>query len=70
MNAYYEVTARIAGMPETLFGSFYRPHCEYEMDAEYDYWKSEGYTSVKIEARWTAEAPSPEVYTAEEMEKM
>lgn len=62
MNTYYEVTANIDGFKEVLFGSFDKSDCKYEIEAEKDSWKSEGYKSIKIEARETEEKPDPEVY--------
>lgn len=47
---------------EILFGSFDRSDCKYEIEAERESWKDQGYKKIKIESRLTTETPDPEVY--------
>lgn len=61
-NKYYEVVATIDGEGEILFGSFVRSDCVYEIEAERDSWKSDGYKGIKIVSREVEEAPDPVVY--------
>ncbi len=67
MNTYYEITGKIDGETELLFGSFVRSDCTYELDAERDQWKDEGYKSLKITTRPTHDTPDPAVYTPQEL---
>tara|TARA_R110000772_G_scaffold25194_1_gene65819 strand:- start:3505 stop:3948 length:444 start_codon:yes stop_codon:yes gene_type:complete len=62
MNKYYEVKATHEGTSEVLYGSFDRTDCTYEVEAERDSWKSQGYKGIKIVARAVNEEPDPEVY--------
>ena len=62
MNTYYEITANIDGETEILFGSFDKSDCAYELDAEKESWKCEGFKSIKIVSRKTEEKPDAEVY--------
>ena len=51
MNTYYIITAKIEGQIEELFGSFNKKDCQYELEAEKDSWKAEGFKSIKIESK-------------------
>ena len=62
MNTYYEITAKIDEQEEVLFGSFEKSDCTYELEAEKEGWKAEGFKSIKITSRKTEEAPDTEVY--------
>ena len=62
MNKYYEVEGYIDGEREVLFGSFDKRDCTYELEAERESWKAEGYKKIKIVSRETQETPDPEVY--------
>lgn len=59
---YYEIKAKYEGETEILFGSFSKDDCTYELEAERDSWKGEGYKAIKIVSRETTETPDPEVY--------
>ena len=60
---YFEITAfHIDLGTEVMFGSFDRDDCKYELEAERDGWKDEGWNSIKIVSRETTETPDPEVY--------
>jgi len=65
MNTYYEVVAEFEGETEILFGSFVRADCVYEIDAERDSWKDEGFKKIRVVAKETTEAPGAEVYKDE-----
>ncbi len=62
MTTYFEIIGKLDGEPEQLFGSFNRADCVYELDAERDSWKAEGYKAIKITSRETADTPDAEVY--------
>lgn len=62
MNTYYEIHGSIDGSTEILFGSFAKSDVRYELDAEKDSWKDQGYTALAIIPRETDEKPDPEVY--------
>ena len=62
MNKYFEVTAIFDGVKEVLFGSFERSDCKYEVEAEKDSWKSDGYKKIKIESREVEETLDEVVY--------
>ena len=62
MNTYYEVQAQIDGCTDYLFGSFVKTDCTYEIDAERDSWKDQGYTQIKIVSRETDQEPDLDVY--------
>jgi hypothetical protein len=62
MNTYYEIQAKFEGEIEILFGSFDRSDCAYELEAEKESWKDQGYKQIKIVSRQTEESPDPEVY--------
>jgi len=68
-NKYYEVVGKIDGKQEVLFGSFVRADCKYEMDAEKEGWKDDGYKGIKIVSRDTEDTPDPEVYEGEIVNK-
>ena len=59
---YWEIKGRIEGSEYVLYGSYDRKDCVYELDAERESWKEEGYRKIKIESRQTTEAPDPVVY--------
>lgn len=63
MNTYYEVIATIEGNQEILYGSYQRSDCVYELEAERDSWKADGYRGIKIQSRDTTEEPDEEVYS-------
>lgn len=65
LNTYHEVTAEIDGEKEIMFGSFVRQDCVYEIQAERDSWKEDGYKKIKIERRETTDTPDAEVYKDE-----
>jgi hypothetical protein len=63
MTTYYEIKAvNIDGDTEVLFGSFVKADVRYELDAEKDSWKGEGYKLIKIVSRTTTDTPDPDVY--------
>lgn len=62
MSKYYNITAVIEGETETLFGSYDKSDCTYELEAERDSWKGEGYRKFKIETVEVEEKPDSEVY--------
>ena len=62
MNTYYQVVAAIDGEQEILFGSFVRSDCTYEIEAERDTWKGDGYKGIKIVPKEVEDTPDPEVY--------
>lgn len=64
-NTYYEILGNIDGETELLYGSFVREDCVYELDAEREGWKEEGYKRLKIVSRKTNDLPSPDVYKTE-----
>lgn len=67
MTKYYEITAKFEGEKELLFGSFIKADCLYELEAERDSWKGEGYKSIKLVSRETEEKPDTTVYSADEI---
>ena len=62
MNTYYKITGTIDGHEETLFGSFDKSDCTFELDSEKQTWKDEGFRKLKITNEETEEKPDPEVY--------
>jgi len=62
---HYKVVGKIDGEVEVLYSSYLRKDCAYEMKYTQDYWKDEGYKSIKIDSINTDEAPDPEVYKDE-----
>jgi len=63
MNNYHIITAKIDGQIEELFGSFDRTDCKYELEANKESWKDEGYKAIKISTKQVASEPSKEIYT-------
>ena len=59
---YFEIEAFISGDREILFGSFDRDDCKYELEAEKESWKDQGYKKIKLVSRETKETPDPKVY--------
>jgi hypothetical protein len=62
MTKYYEVIAKHEGTPEVLYGSFLKDDCLYEVEAERDSWKEQGYKGIKISVRETTDTPDIGVY--------
>ena len=64
MHTYYQVTAALRGEDETevLFGSYDKQDCVYELDAEKESWKADGYVGFKIRSFKTTVAPDANVY--------
>lgn len=62
LHKYYVITGVIDGAEEVLYGSYDKSDTDYELVAERDGWKSEGYTKIKTKTVEKAEAPDPEVY--------
>ena len=62
---YYELNGRIDGEFEVLFGSYFRGDCAYELSAERDSLKEQGYSSLYITTRRVETAPDAEVYKGE-----
>lgn len=61
-NKYYNVVATINGEKCTLFGSFDKSDCKFEIETERDNWKAEGYKGIKIEVTEVNEQPDEIVY--------
>ena len=59
---YYEVVATMDDQVEVMFGSYYRSDCAYEVQAERDSLKAEGYKHIKITSRLTTDKPDPAIY--------
>lgn len=59
---YYKIEAYIDGEREILFGSFDKADCKYELEAEKEGWKAEGYKKIKIITTTTEDKPDPAVY--------
>ena len=59
---YFDVIGYIDGVSESLYGSFDRLDCKYELEAEKTSWKADGYKKIKIVSRETSEKPDPTVY--------
>lgn len=62
MTKYYEIKGTIDGQEEILFGSFSRDDVRFELDAERDSWKDQGYTGITMGFSNTDDQPDPEVY--------
>ncbi|UNA02125.1 hypothetical protein vBAmaSR9Y2_47 [Alteromonas phage vB_AmaS-R9Y2] len=62
MNTYYEITGQIDGESEVLYGSFDKSEVDYELKAERDGWKDQGYKKLTKTSRQVNETPDPEVY--------
>lgn len=56
------VTGVLNGRTEKLYGSFDKSDCTYELDAERESWKAEGYKKFKIISKETADKPDKKVY--------
>ena len=69
-NKYYELTGKIDGEIEVLFGSFDRSDVVYEKEAEKATLKEQGYKGLKIVSRLVEESPDPEVYGDEEYKRV
>jgi hypothetical protein len=67
MYTYYKVQGTIDGQVEQLFGSYVKGHCTYELEAERDSWKDEGYKAIKIVSVKIEDAPMKGIYTKQEM---
>ena len=65
MNTYYEIKAYVDGKEETLFGSFEKSDCTFELDSLKSEWKEEGYEQIRIKSRKTEEEPDTEAYGLE-----
>ena len=65
MATYYTLTATIDGELEVIFGSFVKADCEYELDAEKESLKDQGYKGFKIVAAESNETPDLKVYAGE-----
>lgn len=61
-NTYYEITGVIDGKKEVLHGSFVKSDCAYELEAEKENFKADGYKNLKIESRETEDEPDLEIY--------
>ncbi len=61
-HTYYEVKAVFEGETEVLYGSFNPSDARYELQAEKEGWKAEGYKLFGIQSRQVKDAPDPEVY--------
>ena len=66
MTKYYEVIAvhliSSRRCREVLYGSFLKDDCKYEIDAERESWKEQGYKGIKIVARETTDTPDSDIY--------
>jgi len=66
MTKYYEIKAiNIDGDDEILYGSFSKSEAQYELQAERDSWKADGYKQIAITSRDTDDQPDPEVYVSD-----
>lgn len=65
MNKYYLVIGEIEGKTEALYSSFVKADCIYEIGAERESWKEEGYKKIKVTSINTTDIPDPEVYRAD-----
>ena len=63
MKKYYEIIGTLDQDDYILFGSFDREDCVFELDAEKDSMKAEGYKRIRMNVRLTSETPDPEVYS-------
>jgi hypothetical protein len=62
MNKYFLVVGTIDEETVELFGSFDRSDCVYELEAERDQWKAEGYKGIKLASKMVQTEPDEEVY--------
>ena len=65
MTTYYRVIATLEDEDEMMFGSFVKRDCTYEIQAERDSWKDEGYRNIRIVPEQTEEEPDTVVYKDE-----
>ena len=63
---YYQVTAKIDGQNDVLYGSYNRDDCKDEINAEKESWKNEGYKSI-ITTTTTTNVPDMSIYTHDEI---
>jgi hypothetical protein len=59
---YFDVIGFIDDVSESLYGSFDRLDCKYELEAEKTSWKDQGYKGIQIVSRETSDKPDPTVY--------
>ena len=59
---YFQITAKLDGATETLYGSYDKAEAEYELEATRDSWKDEGYRGIKLGWKATDEAPDADIY--------
>ena len=59
---YFEITAKLDGEMETLYGSYDKAEAEYELEAMRDSWKDEGYRGIKLGWKATVIAPDAGIY--------
>jgi len=69
MSNYYEITGKINGETEVLFGSFDKSDCTYELDIERDSLRGDGYKCLKITCRKLDDDLSPRDRLLYEMAK-
>ena len=62
MQTYYEILAEHHGTTEIMHGSFDKADCDYELEAEREGWKGEGYCRIRIVARETTHEADSDVY--------
>lgn len=56
MFSYYEIVSKCG---EILYGSYDQAEARYELLAERNTWKQDGYTGIKL--RWKAVSEAPDV---------
>ena len=59
---FFQITAKLDGVTENLYGSYDKAEAEYELEAMKDSWKDEGYKGIKLVWKATDEAPDPDIY--------
>ena len=59
MFKYYEI---VANCNTVLYGSYDRSEATYELEAERDSWKDEGYRGIKLRWSATEEKPDTSIY--------
>ena len=69
MTTYYRVTAILDGDTESLYSSYVKADCVYELDCERATWKEEGYKGFKITSEEVTDLPDAEVYEDEVVTK-
>ena len=62
MYKYFKVIGYYNGELEVLFSSYDKEDCVYELEAERDSWKDEGYKQFKIVFELVNDAPDKGVY--------